>query len=62
MLKEIKNFLIVFFIISLVLAFFPIIDIWFSGLFYQGEKQFLVKHYLVGKDYYYEFVIRRFLV
>ena len=62
MFKETKSFFIVFFIISLILAFFPIADIWFSNFFYEGEKQFLVKHYLVGQDYYYEFIIRRFLL
>ena len=45
--------------LSLVLAFFPSLDIKFSNIFYTGNKQFLIKHYLTGNIYFYEYIIRR---
>ena len=60
MFRKTLGFYILFLITGIILAVYPAIDIWFSNLFYQGEKQFFVKHYLVGENYYYEFIIRRF--
>ena len=58
MFKEIKNLFFLFFLLSLILAIFPTLDILFSSFFYKGNNQFVVQHYLVGWVYFYEFIIR----
>ena len=47
---------------SLLLAIYPYADIWFSDLFYKGNNQFVVQHYLVGRAYFYEFIIREIMM
>mgnify|MGYP001197580884 CR=1 FL=1 len=59
MLRSTLYFYIIFLLISFYLAAFPQADIQFSRLFYHGDKQFMIKHYLTGESYYYEFLIRR---
>ena len=59
MLRSTLYFYIIFLLISFYLAVFPQADIQFSRLFYHGDKQFMIKHYLTGESYYYEFLIRR---
>ena len=59
MIKDTLALYLFFFTLSILLAIIPSLDIAASNLFYYGNGQFLVKHYLVGKEYFYEFLIRR---
>lgn len=62
MFSVIKIFYLLFILSSLVLAFYPSADIGFSSIFYRGNNQFFVQHYLVSSSYFYEFVIRDVLM
>lgn len=62
MFKDTKVFYIFFLAVSIFLALYPFADIAFSKLFYHGNAQFLIKHYLTGDEYFYEYLIRRLLL
>ena len=62
MFSVIKIFYLLFILLSLILAAYPSADISFSGIFYRGNNQFLVQHYLVSSSYFYEFIIRDVLM
>ena len=62
MLNRIKIIYFLFLGLSLLLAFYPALDIEFSKLFYKGKNQFVVQHYLVSWVYFYEYVIRDILM
>ena len=59
MIKDTLVLYLFFFTLSILLAIIPALDIAASKFFYYGNGQFLVKHYLLGKEYFYEFLIRR---
>ena len=59
MFKDTRVFYIFFLAVSIFLALYPFADIAFSKLFYYGNAQFLIKHYLTGDEYFYEYLIRR---
>ena len=58
MFSGIKLFHFLFVGLSLFLAINSSVDIWFTEIFYKGNNQFFVQHYLVSKVYFYEFFIR----
>ena len=58
MFKGIGIFYLLFFTISIVLAIFPFLDNAFTSIFYRGNNQFVVQHYLVSIFHFYEFIIR----
>ena len=62
MFKDTRVFYIFFLAVSIFLALYPFADIAFSKLFYHGNAQFLIKHYLTGDEYFYEYLIRRLLL
>ena len=62
MFSVIKILYFLLLLLSVILAVYPATDIGFSNIFYRGDNQFLVQHYLVGKAYYYEFVVRDVLM
>lgn len=62
MYKEVATYYLFFLIFVCFLAIFPEIDFKFSNLFYEKNGGFLVKHYLTGKEYFYEFIIRRLIL
>ena len=58
MFKGVGIFYLLFFTISIVLAIFPFLDSAFTSIFYRGNNQFVVQHYLVSIFHFYEFIIR----
>ena len=58
MFNWIKIFYFLFILLSFFLAIYPSADIGFSSIFYRGDNQFFVQHYLVSSAYFYEFVVR----
>jgi len=62
MLKRTKLIFLCFTGLSLFLAAYPFFDVRFSKLFYYGNNQFVVQHYLVANVYFYEFIIREIML
>ena len=62
MFSGIRLFYLLFILLSFVLAIYPSADIGFSSIFYKGNNQFFVQHYLVSSVYFYEFLVRNVMM